>query len=141
MLSPNLNIYALARSLVLSRSSASSSSQLASPRWLHHRMYICGFHVQYTYETKIATLSDALGVNNLICTQIVELIDRYDAECVSANDKVGFIQDTKTDKACTRKITVSIWHGNMGLYMQLDTFIRWPGSISFSVDVSEHVFR
>lgn len=46
---------------------------------------------------------------NLICTQIVELIDRYDAECVSANDKVGFIQDTKTDKACTRKITVSIF--------------------------------
>lgn len=40
--------------------------------------------------------------------QIVELVDRYDAECVSATDKVGFIQDTKTDKACTRTITVSM---------------------------------
>ena len=56
------------------------------------------------YEMHLARSS----VNNLICTQIVELIDRYDAECVSANDKVGFIQDTKTDKACTRKITVSM---------------------------------
>mgnify|MGYP003702697347 CR=1 FL=1 len=40
--------------------------------------------------------------------QVVELVDKYDGECVTANDKVGFIQDTKTDKACTRTITVSL---------------------------------
>lgn len=69
------------------------------------------------------------SVNNLICTQIVELIDRYDAECVSANDKVGFIQDTKTDKACTRKITVSMpWEcGLLGLYMQLVACVLFRG--------------
>nr|CAB3460899.1 unnamed protein product [Digitaria exilis] len=50
-----------------------------------------------------------IGLASLSASQdIVELVDRYDAECVSANDKVGFIQDTKTDKACTRKITVSM---------------------------------
>jgi hypothetical protein len=55
-------------------------------------------------------MRDACGyVLTYIYIQIVEVIDRYDAECVSANDKVGFIQDTKTDKACTRKITVSIY--------------------------------
>jgi hypothetical protein len=34
-------------------------------------------------------------------------VDRYDEECVPASDKIGFIQDSKVDKACTRKITVS----------------------------------
>jgi hypothetical protein len=38
--------------------------------------------------------------------QIVELVDRYDEECVTASDKIGFIQDSKANKACTRKITV-----------------------------------
>ncbi|OEL28033.1 ALA-interacting subunit 5 [Dichanthelium oligosanthes] len=57
-----------------------------------------------------------IGLASLSASQdIVELIDRYDAECVSANDKVGFIQDTKTDKACTRKITVS---NAMGMYVK-----------------------
>jgi hypothetical protein len=62
--------------------------------------------------------------------QTVELIDRYDVECVSASDKVGFIQDAKTDKACTRTITVSIYAclprkcGSI----QPDNFYRLSGS-------------
>ncbi|AQK87714.1 ALA-interacting subunit 1 [Zea mays] len=56
---------------------------------------------------------------------IVEVIDRYDAECVSANDKVGFIQDTKTDKACTRKITVpKPMKGPIHIYYQLENFYQ-----------------
>lgn len=56
---------------------------------------------------------------------IVEVIDRYDAECVSANDKVGFIQDAKTDKACTRKITVpKPMKGPIHIYYQLENFYQ-----------------
>lgn len=35
-------------------------------------------------------------------------MDRYDTNCVSTPDKVGFIQNTDTDKTCTRTLTVSI---------------------------------
>ncbi|EES19858.1 hypothetical protein BDA96_09G219300 [Sorghum bicolor] len=67
-----------------------------------------------------------IGLASLAASQnIVELIDRYDAECVSANDKVGFIQDTKTDKACTRKITVpKPMKGPIHIYYQLENFYQ-----------------
>ncbi|CAN6285917.1 unnamed protein product [Urochloa humidicola] len=38
--------------------------------------------------------------------EIVELIDRYDTTCVPMADKVGYIQNSKTDKSCTRTLTV-----------------------------------
>lgn len=38
--------------------------------------------------------------------QIVELVDRYDTSCVPVTDKIGFIQNSKTDKTCTRMLTV-----------------------------------
>ncbi|KAL6851740.1 hypothetical protein ACP4OV_020304 [Aristida adscensionis] len=67
-----------------------------------------------------------IGLASLSASQeIVELIDRYDSECVSANDKVGFIQDTKTDKKCTRTITVpKPMKGPVHIYYQLENFYQ-----------------
>ncbi|GJN15029.1 hypothetical protein PR202_gb01914 [Eleusine coracana subsp. coracana] len=67
-----------------------------------------------------------IGLASLSASQaIVELVDRYDAECVSASDKVGFIQDTKTDKACTRTITVpKPMKGPVHIYYQLENFYQ-----------------
>ncbi|KAL6659931.1 hypothetical protein ACP70R_002053 [Stipagrostis hirtigluma subsp. patula] len=48
-----------------------------------------------------------IGLASLSASQeIVELIDRYDISCVPMDDKVGFIQNSKTDKTCTRTLTV-----------------------------------
>lgn len=48
-----------------------------------------------------------IGLASLSASQeIVELVDRYDTNCVSTPDKVGFIQNTDTDKTCTRTLTV-----------------------------------
>ncbi|KAL5217998.1 hypothetical protein ABZP36_018682 [Zizania latifolia] len=38
--------------------------------------------------------------------EIVKLVGRYDADCVPTGDKVGFIQNSDTDKICTRTLTV-----------------------------------
>jgi hypothetical protein len=47
-------------------------------------------------------------VCDLTSMQIVELIDRYDTNCGPMTDKVGYIQDSKTNKSCTRTLTVSM---------------------------------
>uniref|UniRef100_A0A0D9VNT1 ALA-interacting subunit n=1 Tax=Leersia perrieri TaxID=77586 RepID=A0A0D9VNT1_9ORYZ len=48
-----------------------------------------------------------IGLASLSASQeIVELVDRYDANCVPASDKVEFIQNSDTDKTCTRTLTV-----------------------------------
>jgi len=47
-------------------------------------------------------------VCDLTAMQIVELIDRYDTNCGPITDKVGYIQDSKTNKSCTRTLTVSM---------------------------------
>ncbi|KAL5219556.1 hypothetical protein ABZP36_020240 [Zizania latifolia] len=48
-----------------------------------------------------------IGLVSLSASQeIVELVDRYDATCVPSGDKVGFIQNSDTDKTCTRTLTV-----------------------------------
>lgn len=52
-------------------------------------------------------------------------MDRYDEECVPASDKIGFIQDSKVDKACTRKITVpKPMKGPIHIYYQLENFYQ-----------------
>lgn len=45
----------------------------------------------------------------LISYQVVEIVDRYESECIPGNvtDKVAFIQGPG-DKTCTRKLHVSI---------------------------------
>jgi len=48
-----------------------------------------------------------IGLASLSASQeIVELIDRYDTNCGPITDKVGYIQDSKTNKSCTRTLTV-----------------------------------
>ncbi|XP_051208990.1 ALA-interacting subunit 3 isoform X2 [Lolium perenne] len=67
-----------------------------------------------------------IGLASLSASQeIVELVDRYDEECVPASDKIGFIQDTKVNKACTRKITVpKPMKGPIHIYYQLENFYQ-----------------
>uniref|UniRef100_A0A0E0PQA3 ALA-interacting subunit n=1 Tax=Oryza rufipogon TaxID=4529 RepID=A0A0E0PQA3_ORYRU len=67
-----------------------------------------------------------IGLVSIAASQeVVELVDKYDGECVTANDKVGFIQDTKTDKACTRTITVpKPMKGPIQVYYQLENFYQ-----------------
>lgn len=45
-----------------------------------------------------------------IVIQVVEIIDRYDYECIPEdmrNDKVGYIQNGNSEKSCTRTLKVS----------------------------------
>ncbi|EMS60361.1 ALA-interacting subunit 1 [Triticum urartu] len=67
-----------------------------------------------------------IGLASLSASQeIVELVDRYDEECVTASDKIGFIQDSKANKACTRKITVpKPMKGPIHVYYQLENFYQ-----------------
>ncbi|KAG8067918.1 hypothetical protein GUJ93_ZPchr0005g15128 [Zizania palustris] len=67
-----------------------------------------------------------IGLASLSASQeIVELVDQYDVECVPADDKVSFIQDSKTDKACTRTITVpKPMKGPIQIYYQMDNFYQ-----------------
>lgn len=42
--------------------------------------------------------------------QVVEIVHRYDVDCIPKNlrhDKLAFIQNSKTNKTCTRSLTVS----------------------------------
>lgn len=51
-----------------------------------------------------------LNLNNVAIYQVVEIIDRYDAECIpknSTDDEVGYIQSSK-NKTCKRTLTVCI---------------------------------
>lgn len=42
--------------------------------------------------------------------QVVEIVDRYDEDCVPSNysyNKLAFIQSSKTNKTCTKRLIVS----------------------------------
>ncbi|XP_006655510.1 ALA-interacting subunit 1-like [Oryza brachyantha] len=67
-----------------------------------------------------------IGLASMAASQeVVELVDKYDVECVTASDKVGFIQDAKTNKACTRTITVpKPMKGPIQVYYQLENFYQ-----------------
>jgi hypothetical protein len=40
--------------------------------------------------------------------QVVELAGRYDISCVSVYDKIGFIQNSETEKTCNIILHVSL---------------------------------
>ncbi|KAE8782455.1 ALA-interacting subunit 1 [Hordeum vulgare] len=55
----------------------------------------------------IGALFVPIGLASLHASrQVVELVHRYDAGCVPVDDKVGFIQNSRTDKTCT--ITMNV---------------------------------
>ncbi|KAF0924241.1 hypothetical protein E2562_009951 [Oryza meyeriana var. granulata] len=67
-----------------------------------------------------------IGLASMSASQeVVELVDQYDVECVLASDKVRFIQDSTSDKACTRTITVpKPMKGPIQVYYQLGNFYQ-----------------
>lgn len=59
---------------------------------------------------------------------MVEIVDRYDADCIPEpmrNDMLAFIQNTETNKTCTRSLTVPKPMKNpVYIYYQLDNFYQ-----------------
>ncbi|KAJ4828799.1 ALA-interacting subunit 5 [Turnera subulata] len=59
---------------------------------------------------------------------VVEIVDRYDYDCVPShyrNDSILFIQDSKTNKTCTRSLTVTKqMKSPVFIYYQLDNFYQ-----------------
>ncbi|GER49751.1 ALA-interacting subunit 3 [Striga asiatica] len=76
-----------------------------------------------------------IGLSHLSASEnVVELVDRYDEDCIPANDltpqaahnkRIGYIQDIRTDKTCTRTLTVpkKMKHP-IYVYYQLDEFYQ-----------------
>ena len=83
---------------------ASYLSQLVLHRFLHHKRYIKKRYILYL----LVYILCSFLVCDLTEMQIVELIDRYDTICGPMTDKVGYIQDSKINKSCTRTLTVSM---------------------------------
>lgn len=53
---------------------------------------------------------DTANMIAFCCTQVVEIVDRYDNDCVPEDYKnklLEFIQNGDTNKTCTKKFTVS----------------------------------
>ncbi|KAL3619932.1 hypothetical protein CASFOL_034844 [Castilleja foliolosa] len=76
-----------------------------------------------------------IGLSHLSASDIVvELIDRYDEDCIPANNlspeaahtkRIGFIQDAQTDKICIRTLTVpKKMKKPIYVYYQLDDFYQ-----------------
>uniref|UniRef100_M8CJT5 ALA-interacting subunit n=1 Tax=Aegilops tauschii TaxID=37682 RepID=M8CJT5_AEGTA len=66
----------------------------------------CTTHVIAAFAL-IGALFVPIGLASLHASrQVVELVHRYDASCVPVDDKVGFIQNSRTDKTCTVTMTV-----------------------------------
>ncbi|CAN4096040.1 unnamed protein product [Withania somnifera] len=70
-----------------------------------------------------------IGVVSLLASRdVVEIIDRYDAECVPspfANDKVGYITNGQEDKTCVRTLIVpKKMEGPIYVYYQLENYYQ-----------------
>lgn len=69
-----------------------------------------GSNADVFYDRISSLCCDTLWCVCLPCTflvmQVVELVHRYDAGCVPVDDKVGFIQNSRTDKTCTVTMNV-----------------------------------
>lgn len=70
-----------------------------------------------------------LGLASLFASQsVVEIVDRYDKDCVPGtfSDKpLEYIQNSKSDKTCTRKLTVpKQMKSPVYVYYQLDNFYQ-----------------
>ncbi|XXG65649.1 hypothetical protein AAC387_Pa05g3293 [Persea americana] len=70
-----------------------------------------------------------IGVACLLASRdVVEIIDRYETECVPENfkgDKLAFIQDPRTEKTCTRILTVpKQMKQPIYVYYELDNFYQ-----------------
>ncbi|XP_022777099.1 ALA-interacting subunit 1-like isoform X2 [Durio zibethinus] len=59
---------------------------------------------------------------------VVEIVDRYDEGCVPSNysnDKLAYIQSSRTNKSCTRTLSVpKLMKGPVFIYYQLDNFYQ-----------------
>jgi len=42
--------------------------------------------------------------NCFLHTQVVEIEDRYDSDCIPSNDTIAFIQSSETNKTCFRTL-------------------------------------
>ncbi|KZV32803.1 ALA-interacting subunit 1 [Dorcoceras hygrometricum] len=76
-----------------------------------------------------------IGLSSLSASEaVVEIVDRYDVDCISANandqeaahmQRVGYIQDARTNKTCTRNLIVpKKMKKPIFVYYQLDDFYQ-----------------
>ncbi|XP_020083659.1 ALA-interacting subunit 3-like [Ananas comosus] len=70
-----------------------------------------------------------IGLASLSASEhVVELVDRYDADCVPQHlrdDKLAFIQNSQTNKTCTRRLIVPKQMSSpIQVYYQLDNFYQ-----------------
>ncbi|XP_042505560.1 ALA-interacting subunit 1-like [Macadamia integrifolia] len=70
-----------------------------------------------------------IGLVSLFASErVVEIVDRYDEDCIPAKyseDMVAFIQSSKTNKTCSRTLTVpKLMKSPVYVYYQLDNFYQ-----------------
>ncbi|CAM0870352.1 unnamed protein product [Alopecurus aequalis] len=74
----------------------------------------------------IGILFVPIGLASLFASrEVVELLHRYDLSCVDVDDKVGFIQNPKSDKTCTVNMTVPKYMKSpIHVYYQIGNFYQ-----------------
>ncbi|KAJ8509689.1 hypothetical protein OPV22_000123 [Ensete ventricosum] len=79
--------------------------------------------------TLVGVIFVPIGIAALMASNsVVEIVDRYDTECIPANmiaDKVAYIQNDTINKICTRNLTVpKDMDQPIYVYYQLDNFYQ-----------------
>ncbi|OMO85640.1 hypothetical protein CCACVL1_10065 [Corchorus capsularis] len=82
-----------------------------------------------TTFTIIGIIFIPIGLVSLSASEhVVEIVDRYDEGCIPsayANNKLGYIQSSLTNKSCTRTLSVpKLMKGPVVIYYQLDNFYQ-----------------
>ncbi|XVF26441.1 hypothetical protein REPUB_Repub14bG0016900 [Reevesia pubescens] len=82
-----------------------------------------------TTFTIIGIIFIPIGLVSLSASEhVVEIVDRYDEGCVPpnySNDKLAYIQSSRTNKSCTRTLSVpKLMKSPVFIYYQLDNFYQ-----------------
>lgn len=68
----------------------------------------------------------SIGLASLLeSNRVIEIVDRYDADCIPVNDKISFIKNDQKNKTCTRTLIVPRhMKSPIYVYYQLDNFYQ-----------------
>lgn len=79
-----------------------------------------------TTLASVAVIFIPIGLACLFASEhVVEILDRYDIDCIPSNDTVAFIQNSETNKSCFRNLIVpKHMKAPIYVYYQLDKFYQ-----------------
>ncbi|XP_020275054.1 ALA-interacting subunit 1-like isoform X1 [Asparagus officinalis] len=91
-----------------------ASKLILSPTWI------------ISVLASVAVIFIPIGITCLFASaHVVEIMDRYDTDCIPSNDKIAFIQSSETNKSCVRTLTVpKKMKAPVYIYYQLDNFYQ-----------------